>query len=470
VSGAQSGRTKSNDNQPWGLALSERRLLLLAGDLLTAVSAAVLGVWLWTFTSHDQFGWNYLTQVRGVWLIVPPLVWVLVNSPLYDLRRAADWPATARILAGSAGVTFVAYLLVYFLFPRNALPRLFVLYYLALAGTLQGAWRGAYVTLLRRRPFRRRVLVVGEGWSSEVVARVLAEHGPGYYELTGVLTRPDDWSTEAGAGGLPARARAAAVSEIILATTGEVPGELFQALLDCQAAGIDVVSMSSLYEQMTGRLPLDHIDTEWMVLTFVNRVRRERWEGVARRVFDVLAAAIGLALLAVQLPLIVPAIWLDNPGPILYSQWRMGRGGRLFRLYKFRTMKPGAEGDGRAAWAAPDDPRITRVGQFLRRARLDEAPQLWNVLRGEMSLIGPRPERPEFYDALEKDIPFYRARLLVKPGLTGWAQVNYRYTASVGETAVKLQYDLYYIKHQSLGLDLMIALRTIGVILAFEGT
>jgi exopolysaccharide biosynthesis polyprenyl glycosylphosphotransferase len=189
-----------------------------------------------------------------------------------------------------------------------------------------------------------------------------------------------------------------------------------------------------------------------------------------KRLADVIIAIVGLLLLAVILPILVLVIKLDSPGPIFYRQQRAGRAGRPFQLVKLRSMVVGAEKDGQARWADPDDERVTRVGRFLRSSRLDEVPQLFNVLKGDMSLIGPRPERPEFIAQLQEGIPFYRTRLAVRPGLTGWAQVNYPYANSVQDALVKLQYDLYYIKHQSLYLDLVILLKTIGVVLTMQGT
>jgi lipopolysaccharide/colanic/teichoic acid biosynthesis glycosyltransferase len=173
--------------------------------------------------------------------------------------------------------------------------------------------------------------------------------------------------------------------------------------------------------------------------------------------------------LAVLLPLVALAIKLDSPGPVFYSQERTGYRGRVFRVWKFRSMVAAAEADGRARWAKPGDPRVTRVGRALRASRLDELPQVLNVLRGEMSIVGPRPERPEFVAALEQQIPFYRARLLVKPGLTGWAQIKYRYGSTAQDALVKLQYDLYYVKHRSLLLDALIIARTIGVVVGLRG-
>jgi exopolysaccharide biosynthesis polyprenyl glycosylphosphotransferase len=273
-----------------------------------------------------------------------------------------------------------------------------------------------------------------------------------------------------GAADLMTAVRAQGASEVILAVSGELNPNTFQALLECQALGVPVQRMSSLYETVTGRVPIDHLDAEVMVSSFIELADRSPLYRAARRLLDVIGGTLGLALVAGLLPFIAAAIWLESRGPIFYGQTRLGQGGRLFRLWKFRTMIAEAEADGRARWAEPKDARVTRVGRWLRRYRLDEAPQFWNVLQGELSLIGPRPERPEFVAALEQEIPFFGVRHLVKPGLTGWAQVNYGYSATVADAAVKLQWDLYYIKHRTPWLDLVILLRTVGVVLSGQGT
>ncbi|MBN1966751.1 MAG: sugar transferase, partial [Anaerolineae bacterium] len=184
---------------------------------------------------------------------------------------------------------------------------------------------------------------------------------------------------------------------------------------------------------------------------------------------DMVLSMIGLLSFAVLLPLIMLAMRLDSPGPVFFTQKRVGKGGKVFSVLKLRSMIPDAERESGPQWAIDHDPRITRVGKVLRKTRLDEVPQLLNVLRGEMSLIGPRPERPEFVDELSEKIPFYRTRHVVKPGITGWAQVRYHYGSSEEDALIKLQYDLYYIRHHSLALDLLIMLRTVGKMLSFQG-
>jgi exopolysaccharide biosynthesis polyprenyl glycosylphosphotransferase len=444
------------------LHLGDRRLILFVGDTAAALAATVAALWLWTFTSGHEFGWPYLLRERLFWLVVTPCAWVLIANPGTDLRHTAD----VRSLAGKASAALGLYLVAYFLLPRNALPRLYVLYFVALATAAQLAWRWIFVSIVTSTPFRRRVLILGGGWAGEAISAALAEHCPREYEVVGVI---EDAAVAEGRRLLDA-ARSKQAGEIVVANSGEVDGPTFQALLDCQAEGIAVTPMPNLYERVTGRMPIAYVGRGWMVSSFIDRVRSEQWFQLAKRLIDIGGALIGLAGLALIFPLVAGAIWIESGRPIFFRQARLGQGGQLFTLYKFRTMRAEAEGDGQARWAGLDDGRVTQIGKCLRRTHLDEAPQFWNVLKGEMSLVGPRPERPEFYEMLEAQIPFYRARLLVRPGITGWAQVNYPYSHSVNETATKLQYDLYYVKHQSLWLDVTILARTVGVVLAMQGT
>jgi len=227
--------------------------------------------------------------------------------------------------------------------------------------------------------------------------------------------------------------------------------------------------MPVAYEELTGRVPIRHLEADWVLRSFVDEVRAGSVYLLLKRLTDILGSLAGLAVTALVLPWAALAILAESGRPVFFLQDRLGRGGRPFRLVKLRTMRQDAEADGRAHWAQEEDPRTTRLGRFLRRAHLDELPQFWNVFRGEMSLVGPRPERPELVRELEKQVPFYRARLLVNPGISGWAQVNYGKGASVAGSADKLEYDLYYIKHRSFGLDLRIILRTFGNVIGLRG-
>jgi exopolysaccharide biosynthesis polyprenyl glycosylphosphotransferase len=254
-----------------------------------------------------------------------------------------------------------------------------------------------------------------------------------------------------------------------VAINGEIEGTTFQSILDAQERGVDVTRMPLLYEEMTSRVPVHHLESDWIIRSFVDGLHVSGIYELSKRLLDIIGALFGLVIFVIALPFLALAIWLDTGRPIFYSQDRLGKGGTRFKIYKFRSMLQDADMEGASFTTLENDPRVTRVGGFLRRTRLDELPQFWSVLRGEMSLVGPRAERPGLVAEYQKQIPFYRARLLVKPGLTGWAQINYGYVSSVTETVVKLEYDLYYIKHRTLAMDVSIILRTIGTVLRRTG-
>jgi exopolysaccharide biosynthesis polyprenyl glycosylphosphotransferase len=271
-----------------------------------------------------------------------------------------------------------------------------------------------------------------------------------------------------GGDALTALVEREGISELILAAE-ELRGPLLERLLECQEAGVDIVPMATVYEQTLQRLPIEYLERDWLFRSYAEAVRAKDSSRLVKRLVDVLAGTAGSLAFVLLAPFIALVIWLDSGRPIFYSQRRVGRGGREFRLLKFRTMVPDAEANGQAQWAGPSDPRTTRVGRFLRRTRLDELPNFLSVFRGDMSLVGPRPERPEFVATLEREVPFYRARLMARPGLTGWAQVNYPYGDSIEDAAAKLEYDLYYLKHRSFVFDVWIIARTVGTVLTFRG-
>jgi exopolysaccharide biosynthesis polyprenyl glycosylphosphotransferase len=259
------------------------------------------------------------------------------------------------------------------------------------------------------------------------------------------------------------------VSDIVVAISGEIKGGTFQTILDAQEKGVEIARMPIMYEELTQRVPVEHLESDWVIRSFVDQLRVSGMYELFKRFMDMIGGLVGVMIFLVVFPFSALAIVIESGFPVFYSQERLGKGGRIFKIFKFRSMKQNAEEDGEAKLATENDPRVTRVGDFLRRTRLDEMPQFISVLTGEMSLVGPRAERPELVAQYQKQIPFYRARLLVKPGLTGWAQINYGYVATVKETVVKLEYDLYYIKHRTLNMDFTIVLRTIGTVLRRTG-
>jgi sugar transferase (PEP-CTERM system associated) len=245
---------------------------------------------------------------------------------------------------------------------------------------------------------------------------------------------------------------------------GNLPVDL---LLSLKNRGVQVQDGNDVYESITGKVPIESIRLSWLL--FSPGSHSSRLFLIYKRFASVVISIIGLLLSLPLIPFVILAIKLSSPGRVLYSQNRVGRDDRVFRCYKFRTMHSDAEADTGPTWAEDDDPRVTRIGRFLRKTRIDEIPQLLNVLKGDMSLVGPRPERPEFVAALNEEIPYYHLRHSVRPGITGWAQILYKYGSSVEDAKEKLRYDLYYIKNSSAGLDLLILINTIKIVLLGRG-
>jgi len=258
------------------------------------------------------------------------------------------------------------------------------------------------------------------------------------------------------------------ISEVIFAITDDIHSTLLQALMDCQEQGVQITLMPLLYEEITGKVPVEHLGGQWPVALPMDHASTGSFFPILKRAIDVIVSGTGIVILGFIFPFVALAIYIDSPGPIFYAQERVGKGGRIFRLIKFRSMIPNAEEDV-ALWAGERDARVTRVGRFLRAPHIDELPQFINIFRGEMSIVGPRPERPQFVAELEKEIPFYRLRHSVKPGMAGWALVKCGYGSSVEDALIKLEYDLYYINHQSIYLDFLILLKTIGDMLTLGG-
>ncbi|KPL17807.1 MAG: hypothetical protein AMJ93_14570 [Anaerolineae bacterium SM23_84] len=455
----------------------ERRRLLLATDLLLASCAVLLALWLWALRDPlRSFGAAFVRQ-QARWFLLLVGLWLVLAyvNDLYESRVAHSLGASATALSRVSLVLAVVYSLVFFLAPRQALPRLFVLYYAALSMVLVGVWRAAYV-LLGRRAFRLPTLILGAGWAGRTIAETIRDRAGPEYELIGFID--DDLAKQdQQIAGLPVigptdHLRAAVkvnnVLQVILAITHQIPAELLAALLDCLELGVAVIPMPVVYEQITGQVPVEHVGDNWYVALPVQHPGTHGLYPFAKRLMDIVLSSLGLVFLGLALPFIALAIYMESPGPIFYSQQRVGKGGRCFRMFKFRSMVPDAE-TSEAVWAQQGDPRITTVGKLLRKTHLDEFPQFLNILRGEMSAVGPRPERPEFVEELEAQIPFYRLRHAVRPGMAGWGLVQQGYVASTEDALARLRYDLYYIKHQSLLLDLLILMRTVVDTLTLGG-
>lgn len=459
------------------LRLSERRLLIMAGDALAVVASVVIALRIWAWVARDDFTIEFVLP-QSYWFFVLAGLWLLLASAndFYDLRLAANRRASLQRLLLITMQMVVVYLLIFFLSPRTALPRLFILYYGVASFALIGLWRIANPALMGWASEPRRALIVGTDWATEVIIDTIQNEGDGSYQIKGVIGESDVVGYSIcgvpviGTGddllNIVLRDR---IAELIVTSTRELSGAVFQGVMDAYERGVVIMPMPLLYERITGRVPVEHVNSNWAVVLPIGGSTLFQPYPFLKRLMDIVLSAVGLLCLILALPLIALVIRLDSPGPVFYSQVRVGVNGRHFRIYKFRTMIPDAEARTGAVFSQRGDPRVTRVGRFMRKTRLDELPQLINVLRGEMSLVGPRPERPEHVERLQQKIPFYRTRHVVRPGVTGWAQVRYQYGETDEDALVKLQYDLYYIRHQSLALDMTIMMRTVGKMLRMSG-
>ncbi|MBK7782800.1 MAG: exopolysaccharide biosynthesis polyprenyl glycosylphosphotransferase [Ardenticatenia bacterium] len=465
-----------------GLPLDRRsrQAILAGGDLLLLAPVLALALRLGGLRS----GWDWANRpflgeyLRWLILLLPLWLALAWANGLYDLGRPRR-RLLALALAGPVVVSsqlLLLWALVYFIPPPWTLVRHVAVFFALGSALALPLWRLAFLALLERRTFRTRLLIVGAGEAGRTILEAIRAEAAPLYEVVGFIDDDLDLAGRTVAelpvlGGREALLpciRSLGATEVVLAITHGMEAGLFRAVLNAQEQGVTLTPMPLLYELLTGRVPVEHIGEQWAVALPLSPAEATGLYRLVRRAVDLAAGLGGLLVLVLLLPLLAPVIWLDSRGPILFRQTRLGRGGRPFTLYKLRTMRPGAEADG-PRWTAEADPRVTRVGRLLRRSRLDELPQALNILRGEMSLIGPRPERPEFVAQLAEAIPFYRARHAVAPGLTGWAAVHQDYAASTGDALLKLQYDLYYIKHRSLLLDGWILLRTAAKVLRLVG-
>ena len=470
---------------PIPLRLSERRLLLGVMDVLI-VNAALLGALILRSNSATA---GLVAGMQLRWFVLLSVMWLIVAEflDIYDLARSASALRSAWAAGSNAVVTGVIYLLIPYITPSLPSSRLEVLEFPLLSTLGVVAWRVLYAQVFVQPAFCQRALVVGAGWAGRTLAQALGEQGGGNpyrgtgYQITGFVDDNPDYFGKSVEGcrvlgthqDLVRLVREQRPDELVVAITHSkmIHTGMFQAILDCRELGIPITTMASLYERITGRVPVEHAGRDLTVVLPIHESAGHRLYLAGKRLLDIGAGLLGCLMVA----LFSPLVWLANHltdaggGDLFYRQERVGLGGKVFKVIKYRSMVMDAEKRTGVVWASHNDCRVTGVGRLLRKTRLDEIPQFWNVLRGEMSLIGPRPERPEFVSPLAHEIPFYRVRHAVKPGITGWAQVKYCYGASVNDSLLKLQYDLYYIKHKGPYLDLLILLKTVQVVLGLKG-
>jgi exopolysaccharide biosynthesis polyprenyl glycosylphosphotransferase len=464
----------------WRLGVSERRVLLILGDLAMAGIALAVALYYWASgieVENVRQAIQFLQLRPPSWFYFLPFFWLILLIETYNPHRASNWRQTLAGLVTAALIGMGIYFIFYFASAPGSLPRRGVASFALIAWVLTALWRLVYIRIFTSPQFTRRAILVGAGISGEALLKVINNIKPVPYQVLGVLDDDPD-KTGATIAGQKVMGNSQlllplieqhGISDILVAISGRMRDDTFRAILEAQEQGVEIVRMPVAYEELLDRVPVNFLEADWLLRSFVDEARVNRFYLLAKRLIDIVGGFLGVIILIILTPLISVFTLIDSGRPIIFSQTRAGKGGKPYRIIKFRTMRVDAEKTGKPQLAREDDQRSTRFGRFLRKARLDEWPQFINVLRGEMSLVGPRPERPELMEHFEALIPFYRARLLEKPGITGWAQVNIGYAATLEEMSIKLEYDLYYIKRRGPILDFIILLRTIGTIFGFRG-
>lgn len=441
--------------------------LALTGALLIRFKGQIdLEIWQNNFESFFLFFFLWLA--------------VFVIFDLYNIRKFHDKIKYFSTFFQALVLSSILSIIIFYIstFKYGFTPRTILLLHVLLFTIFIICWRLIFISILKKAKYRKNIAIVG--FSQEVkdaVEEVMLRFKDSKVKLIFNidnnfecenfcnLTKIKNYHQKSVKNSIKIF-KENNIDEVIVANKN-LDNQVKDNLIDCLALGIDIVALSDFYEKSARKINLSSIDQIW----FLNKIHegsKKLFEST-KRIFDFIIAIFVLIIFLITFPLFAFIIKIDSKGPVFFTQIRSGRFGREFRLIKYRTMVENAENQGQAVWAQKNDKRITRVGRLMRKTRIDELPQCVNILKGEMSFVGPRPERPEFIERLEQEIPFYKQRLLIKPGLTGWAQVNYPYAASIEDSWKKMQYDLYYLKNRSLMLDLVIILRTIEVILLTKG-
>jgi sugar transferase (PEP-CTERM system associated) len=444
-----------------------RTLILLVGEALIVGTSLLLGV----MYANWEDSYLVLVYEHGYVKIIALTLLVLLGSHWFDLydtsRLTTKGELYFRLLMVPGLLAFVLAAVSYFRPEYELGYGATEVGLLILTAALFG-WRMGFTWLLQLPILIERVYVLGTGEQAQRLVLGLRKNPEIGVEVAGWTGKMEGAVTrESVAAHLKEVVHKHNVHRVIVAMPdrrGKIP---MQELLDLRMQGVKVEEATSWLEKISGKIEVEHLYPSWIV--FGDGFRRSSIFQFSRRVLSIVISLTGLVLALPVIPFVVLAIKLDSKGPVFYTQTRVGKLGKIFKVVKFRTMREDAEASGGPQWAGDNDPRVTRIGKFLRTSRLDEIPQLWCVLNGDMAFVGPRPERPEFVEWLSKEIPYYGVRHMIRPGITGWAQVKYKYGSTVDDAREKLQYDLFYMKNASFGLDFMIMFLTIKTVILRRG-
>lgn len=453
-------------------ALNIKRGILFIGDILILQAALIASLAL----RYQSLDLQRMLSVHQAPFFIISMIWAigLFVTGLYDLSRAQNSLNYFRTFLEGMFVNLLIAFAFFYLIPIFGIePRTVLMVFFAVSLLFIYCWRMIFNTFIAKGFLRSRLLFIGPCADAQMLIEQLKTSTLGF-ELATVLYTTPRTSHEADGihwtnniAHLPSLIQEDRVSTIVLGSNVDEFPTIRDALYQSLFTSVALIDRKELEEILTGRIPVAEADKTWFLRNL--KESEKTWFEATKRVLDIILAIPFAILTILATPVVALLVKTTSPGPLFYTHERIGKHGKRFLIWKFRTMKQDAEMSG-AQFATKNDPRITAVGKILRGLRIDELPQIWNVLRGDMSFVGPRPERPEFVEQLTQRMPYYALRHLTRPGLTGWAQVRYRYASSIDDSLVKLQYDLYYVKHRSLILDAAILLKTINTVLRSQGT
>ncbi len=453
----------------WRLDILEKKIVIFWCDFIFIYLTIFATVILRSAISYDIFLYREYFTIIFIYTMIAMVLFYILD--LYNIFVIDFWSSVLPRIYVGVSLTVLFIIVNSFYHEPIALPRMSIIN-MTIVMVVGLSFIRYYLMVVHRSPLK--VMIVGAGITSLKIIEDLQHPGSDFFRIIGVYNA-DDEHKGTKVREIEIRGTVETFLKDIEVDTPQIVVVSFEheltpawtdALLKCGRKNINVYSAADVYGKLFGKVPSDHIDAIWL-LGGMNNIRKPYL--IFKRLFDIFSSIIGLTVMGVLFPFLYVLMKFTSPGPIFFSQNRVGLVGKNFKIYKFRTMIVNAEKGTGAVWCTEQDKRITPLGRFMRKVRIDELPQFWNILKGDMSLIGPRPERPEFVEMLKSRIPFYDERHLVKPGLTGWAQVSFPYGNSVEDSTQKLHYDLYYIRNMSIFLDMKIALKTVATILEAKG-
>ncbi|MEW6536015.1 MAG: sugar transferase [Candidatus Auribacterota bacterium] len=459
----------SNNNNNWHLSIVERKFLLLWCDFIIVFGAIFLAVILRSSISMDLFLQRGYFGIIFLYTSLTVAIFYIID--LYNIFLIDFWTSIVpRIFIGVALTSLLVIVSSFFLeflaLPRKSIVFMSVVIILGMMLTRY------YLMIVKRYPLN--IMVLGSGFAALKMIEDIKKSGSAYFHIIGIYDDDDrkhgkevmEIPIRGGIESFAADIKELRPQMVVVSFEKEIKETWTDILLQCARSNVQVSSAVDIYCKLFGKVPSDHIDALWL-LSGIQLIRKPYF--IFKRFCDIIFSLIGLFIMLLIFPFVFVIMKITSPGPIFFSQVRVGLNGSHFRIHKFRTMVVDAEKRTGAVWATKGDNRITAFGKFMRKVRIDELPQFWNILKGDMSIVGPRPERPEFVDMLKERITFYDERHLVKPGLTGWAQVLYPYGNTIEDATEKLHYDLFYIRNMSVFMDMKIILKTIATVIGGRG-